>query len=123
MLSSKKSMGGNTMVNPYAKNLSTVFKTLGSAVKGNEKAITALALLEEHVKRKTPKSRETRDYGIKPTDLVTQSEQFKIGRCVPRSQNIRDMVNGIGAKGRSVKIVKKELGLCEDNLDYLRLSS
>ena len=108
------------MSNPYNKNLSTVFKTLRKAVDGNPNAEEALALLSEHVKRKTPKSRETRDYGISPTDIVSQSEQFRMGACVPRSQNIKEMVHGIGDKGRPVRIVKKELGICEDNLNYLR---
>ena len=108
------------MSNPYNKNLSTVFKTLRKAVDGNPNAEEALALLSEHVKRKTPKSRKTRDYGINTTDKVEQSAGFKSGYCVPRSQNIKEMVHGIGVKGRPVRIVKKELGICEDNLDYLR---
>ena len=62
----------------------------------------------------------TIDFGISPTDIGSQSEQFRMGDCVPRSQNIKEMVHGIGDKGRPVRIVKKELGICEDNLNYLR---
>jgi|TARA_R110000823_G_scaffold259625_1_gene380753 hypothetical protein len=112
----------NDNLNPYDKNLSTVFKTLSKTVKGNATAESALQLLKEHVNRKTPKSRvETaKTYGIKPTDIVTQSADYVAGEKTPRSVNILQMVEGIGGTGRSVEIVKKELGICEANLDYLR---
>ena len=47
----------NDTLNPYDKNLSTVFKTLTKKVKGDTTAESALQLLKEHVNRKTPKSR------------------------------------------------------------------
>lgn len=110
------------MVNPYAKNLSTVFKTLGSAVKGNEKAITALAILEEHLKRKTPRSRPRarQNYGINPTDIVRVSPAVLNGTAGVRSENILSRLKGYGTRGRKVSILKKELGICEADLNYDR---
>tara|TARA_R110000824_G_scaffold122497_1_gene279696 strand:- start:1197 stop:1562 length:366 start_codon:yes stop_codon:yes gene_type:complete len=108
------------MTNPYNKNLSTVFKTLRKAVDGNPNAVEALALLSEHIKRKTPKSRKTRDYGIYEDHIITQSGGFCSGITVPRSPNIRQVIEAIGGKGRTVKILKKELGICEADFDYYR---
>tara|TARA_R110002096_G_scaffold20803_2_gene68147 strand:- start:988 stop:1359 length:372 start_codon:yes stop_codon:yes gene_type:complete len=104
--------------NPYNKNLSTVFKTLRKAVDGNPNALEALALLSEHVKRKTPKSRKTRDYGIYEDHIIKQSGAFRGGHTVPRSPNIRQVIEAIGGKGRTVKILKKELGVCEADFAY-----
>ena len=108
------------MSNPYNKNLSTVFKTLRKAVDGNPNAEEALALLSEHVKRKTPKSRKTRDYGIYDDHVVKQSGAFRSGATVPRSPNIKQVIEAIGGKGRTVKTLKKELGVCERDIDYFR---
>jgi len=112
----------NTTINPYDKNLSTVFKTLRKVVAGNPNAEQALTLLSEHVKRKTPRSKEktSKTYGIAPVDIVNQSSQYLDGRKKPRSLNILDIVEGIGAKNRSVEILKKELGICEADLNYCR---
>ena len=106
------------MTNPYNKNLSTVFKTLRKAVDGNPNAEEALALLSEHVKRKTPKSRKTRDYGIYDDHVVKQSGAFRSGETVPRSPNIKQVIEAIGGKGRTVKTLKKELGVCEADFAY-----
>ena len=110
------------MVNPYAKNLSTVFKTLGSAVRGNEKAVAALAILEEHIKRKTPKSRlrARQNYGINPTDIVRVHPAVLDGSAGVRSENILSRVKAYGVRGRKVSILKKELGICEADLNYDR---
>tara|TARA_R110000796_G_scaffold64152_2_gene148623 strand:+ start:8521 stop:8883 length:363 start_codon:yes stop_codon:yes gene_type:complete len=108
------------MTNPYNKNLSTVFKTLRKAVDGNPNAEIALELLSEHVKRKTPKSRVTRDYGIYNKDTVVQSELFLCGEKIPRSKNILQVIEAIGTKGRTVSVLKKELGVCEADFNYYR---
>ena len=116
----RKTMENN--LNPYDKNLSTVFKTLRKAVNGNTNAEKALQLLSEHVKRKTPRSKAktSKTYGIAPNDIVNQSNDYLSGIRTPRSANIKDMIEGIGSKNRPVDILKKELGICEADLNYFR---
>tara|TARA_R110000737_G_scaffold208109_1_gene225891 strand:+ start:419 stop:805 length:387 start_codon:yes stop_codon:yes gene_type:complete len=112
----------NDNLNPYDKNLSTVFKTLSKTVKGNATAESALQLLKEHVNRKTPKSRvkTAKTYGIEPTDIVSQSADYIGGERTPRSININQVIEGIGSSGRTVAILKKELGICEGDLNYYK---
>ena len=112
----------NDTLNPYDKNLSTVFKTLSKKVKGDTTAESALQLLKEHVNRKTPKSRvkTAKTYGISPTDVVSQSADYVIGARTPRSVNINQVIEGIGSSGRTVAILKKELGICEGDLNYYK---
>ena len=106
------------MTNPYNKNLSTIFKTLRKAVDGNSNAEQALKLLSEHVRRKTPRSRATRDYGIYEQDVVFQSADYLAEERVPRSKNIHQVIEAIGTKGRTVSVLKKELGICEADFAY-----
>ena len=112
----------NDTLNPYDKNLSTVFKTLSKKVKGDTTAESALQLLKEHVNRKTPKSRvkTAKTYGISPTDVVSQSADYVIGARTPRSVNINQVIEGIGSSGRTVATLKKELGICEGDLNYYK---
>ena len=112
----------NDTLNPYDKNLSTVFKTLTKKVKGDTTAESALQLLKEHVNRKTPKSRvkTAKTYGISPTDIVGQSADYVIGARTPRSVNINQVIEGIGSSGRTVAILKKEIGICEGDLNYYK---
>ena len=112
----------NDNLNPYDKNLSTVFKTLTKKVKGDTTAESALQLLKEHVNRKTPKSRvkTAKTYGIEPTDIVSQSADYVIGARTPRAVNINQVIEGIGSSGRTVAILKKELGICEGDLNYYK---
>ena len=107
------------MTNPYGKNLSTAFKTLSKNVKGDANAERALQMLRQHITRKTPrtKTKTAKTYGIEPTHIVRQSSKFISGERVPRSFNILQMIQGVG---RTVAIVKKELGICEANLNYFR---
>ena len=112
----------NDTLNPYDKNLSTVFKTLTKKVKGDTTAESALQLLKEHVNRKTPMSRvkTAKTYGISPNDIVSQSADYVIGARTPRSVNINQVIEGIGSSGRTVAILKKELGICEGDLNYYK---
>jgi len=110
------------MVNPYNKNLTTAFKTLSKNVEGNPLAQEALAMVRQHIARKTPKTKEktAKTYGIKESDVVSQSQLFLSGEKTPRSLNILQLVTGIGSAGRSVQVLKRELGVCEADINYFR---
>ena len=112
------------MLNPYNKNLSTAYKTLSKVVKisGNPNAEEALSILKQHISRKSPrtKPKTAKTYGIGLTDVVRQSDLYLSGEKTPRSFNIQQLVEGIGDSGRSVSILKKELGVCERDIDYLK---
>ena len=110
------------MSNPYEKNLSTVFKTLRKAVKGNANAEIALNLVSEHISRKTNKSRPktAKTYGIEPSDLINITDDVATESRLPRSEKILQLVRGIGRKSKTAKTVMKEFGVCEADLNYLR---
>ena len=110
------------MNNPYEKNLTTAFKTLSKNVKGNPLATEALAMLRQHIVRKTPKTKEktAKTYGIAGNDIVSQSSDFRNEIKTPRSLNILQLVTGIGTTGRPVNVLKRELGISEADINYFR---